>query len=477
MPPTKKKRQMEPSPPPEFEPRKVLEDPGSGLTFEYLRLAEAEILFEEIVVNRCYAQHGIEVQPNSVVVDAGANIGLFALWCALEAPGLRLACFEPLPPCVDVLSRNVNGLVGGIGGCSAVAVVPFALGACAESGESFTYYPTQPGESTRYPEERLATLTRVAEAARHAFARAEAEVRGGAQFLSGSTWEGKESAPAVLAALRDVDTQAQRELAVALAGTGRGDAGSGIEEKGGGDNVENSGRASTSREIVAVLDEAPLIFPCRVVTLSWALAQLEAEGPGSEWCQKSVRHKVSGSSLEQVPAQLPAFEVDLLKIDVEGSELSVLHGITDVDWNRIRQVVVEVCDSPSGDGEAVKKKRLDKISEQSGCSRESTGEAKTTSTNTTVMTECCGVQERVSTSRVGQVVSLLKEKGFCVVADQQGCSNTKHSGETDPSPEGGDHHNSESKSKPFEAHSFLHFTPAQACLWYVYARRLAVASS
>jgi Methyltransferase FkbM domain len=36
--------------------------------------------------------------------------------------------------------------------------------------------------------------------------------------------------------------------------------------------------------------------------------------------------------------------VDLLKIDVEKSELDVLHGIAETDWPRIRQVVSEVHD-------------------------------------------------------------------------------------------------------------------------------------
>jgi hypothetical protein len=34
--------------------------------------------------------------------------------------------------------------------------------------------------------------------------------------------------------------------------------------------------------------------------------------------------------------------IDLLKIDVEKSELDVLHGIEDCHWDRIRQIVVEI---------------------------------------------------------------------------------------------------------------------------------------
>lgn len=40
----------------------------------------------------------------------------------------------------------------------------------------------------------------------------------------------------------------------------------------------------------------------------------------------------------------PEGPIDLLKIDVEGSELEVLEGLDDSDWRRIRQCVIEVQD-------------------------------------------------------------------------------------------------------------------------------------
>ncbi len=36
--------------------------------------------------------------------------------------------------------------------------------------------------------------------------------------------------------------------------------------------------------------------------------------------------------------QLQIANVDLLKVDVEGDELAVLHGVNDEDWPKIRQV-------------------------------------------------------------------------------------------------------------------------------------------
>ncbi|CAN0552575.1 unnamed protein product, partial [Ectocarpus sp. 8 AP-2014] len=48
---------------------------------------------QEVFVRRSYFQHGIRVEEGAVVVDAGANIGLFSLQCLREAKGVQvLAC-------------------------------------------------------------------------------------------------------------------------------------------------------------------------------------------------------------------------------------------------------------------------------------------------------------------------------------------------------------------------------------------------
>ena len=53
-------------------------------------------------------------------------------------------------------------------------------------------------------------------------------------------------------------------------------------------------------------------------------------------CQlRNISHIVEEYSIEKI---------DLLKIDCEGAEYSALRGISDADWKKIRQVVVEVHD-------------------------------------------------------------------------------------------------------------------------------------
>lgn len=45
---------------------------------------------QEVFVRRSYLQHGLIVSDGAVVIDAGANIGLFSLQCLREATGVQV---------------------------------------------------------------------------------------------------------------------------------------------------------------------------------------------------------------------------------------------------------------------------------------------------------------------------------------------------------------------------------------------------
>lgn len=45
---------------------------------------------KEVFIRRSYLQHGIAIGDNVVVIDAGANIGLFSLQCLREAKGAQV---------------------------------------------------------------------------------------------------------------------------------------------------------------------------------------------------------------------------------------------------------------------------------------------------------------------------------------------------------------------------------------------------
>ena len=69
---------------------------------------EAAILYREIVTERTYERHGIDVRSGDVVFDVGANVGLFAIHLSRTTPGVRVYAFEPIPPLFEALTRNIN---------------------------------------------------------------------------------------------------------------------------------------------------------------------------------------------------------------------------------------------------------------------------------------------------------------------------------------------------------------------------------
>ena len=76
--------------------RGLMRDDALGITFEHCGADEAEFLYEEIFTRRAYLQGGVQFpltntpSEPAVVVDVGANIGLFSLHCLALAWPLRL---------------------------------------------------------------------------------------------------------------------------------------------------------------------------------------------------------------------------------------------------------------------------------------------------------------------------------------------------------------------------------------------------
>eukprot|EP00966_Prymnesium_polylepis_P046120 1067991-Prymnesium_polylepis.1 len=88
---------------------RLMED-ADGLVFEYLHEGEAEFLYEEIFTRRSYLRAGVVVPPCGapVVVDVGANIGLFALLALRDNPCARVIAVEPASAAFAVLERNLH---------------------------------------------------------------------------------------------------------------------------------------------------------------------------------------------------------------------------------------------------------------------------------------------------------------------------------------------------------------------------------
>ncbi|GAB3451678.1 hypothetical protein GCM10027570_28930 [Streptomonospora sediminis] len=204
---------------------------------------DARFVYQEIFEHDIYSVDDLPEKP--VVVDAGANVGLFSMYVKRLRPRARIIAFEPAPECLEALRRNVQ-----LHGMTDVAVHPCGLG--SETREaSFTYYPHLPANSTFRPEGKGIVKDMVAD-------------------------------------------QTGQEFATAL---------------------------FTPTELVV-----------RVERLSQILA---AHHPDVD-------------------------TIDLLKIDVEGTEAEVLRGIDDADWAKVRKMELEVQDtehSPVADVEELLRDR------------------------------------------------------------------------------------------------------------------------
>ena len=227
-------------------PRTLLTDDARNLTFECLHAEEAEFLFEEVFTRRSYCQSGVRVPKRGapLVVDVGANIGLFSLFALTENPRATVIAIEPAPQLFAILERNLDHHFD-----TGAAECVRALMLDEPGVQTLYYYADAPGESTRNPIER---------------------------------------------------SMQRKRLATAMREGSRGGAGSRAfcEE----DDADGHPIAVEARTLSQVLDAARL------------------------------------------SSALSASTIALLKIDVEGDEEQVLHGLSASRWRTVQQVVIEVHD-------------------------------------------------------------------------------------------------------------------------------------
>jgi phthiocerol/phenolphthiocerol synthesis type-I polyketide synthase E len=113
----------------------------NGLSIRCQSRAEARYFYQTIFEERSYLRHGLRIDPGATVLDVGANIGIFSMFAALEAPGIRLYSFEPVRPLFDMLRSNLVDL------CDDATLLN--SGISDTTGESvITYYPNSPGMSS-----------------------------------------------------------------------------------------------------------------------------------------------------------------------------------------------------------------------------------------------------------------------------------------------------------------------------------------
>ncbi|MFD2420823.1 FkbM family methyltransferase [Amycolatopsis pigmentata] len=112
---------------------------------------EIAFIHTEIFSEHCYLRRGITIGEDAVVVDVGANVGLFTLYVKQLRPRARVLALEPMPATFEALRANLDRH-----GVTGVTPLRRALGARPEPDVAFTYFADVPGNSTRYPESKAA---------------------------------------------------------------------------------------------------------------------------------------------------------------------------------------------------------------------------------------------------------------------------------------------------------------------------------
>ena len=67
---------------------------------------ETRLILDEIVLDKLYFQEGVSVSPGDIVLDVGANIGVFALSAAKQ--GAQVYAYEPIPGTFELLQQNIH---------------------------------------------------------------------------------------------------------------------------------------------------------------------------------------------------------------------------------------------------------------------------------------------------------------------------------------------------------------------------------
>ena len=67
---------------------------------------EARATLHEIFVDKLYFQEVVSILPGDIVLDVGANIGVFTLFAAKQ--GAQVYAYEPVPPTFEVLQHNIH---------------------------------------------------------------------------------------------------------------------------------------------------------------------------------------------------------------------------------------------------------------------------------------------------------------------------------------------------------------------------------
>ena len=116
---------------------------ADGAPIYCLTASEAIVLDDHV---SGYLNHGISLREGSVVVDVGANIGVFGIRASGWWKNIEIHSFEPVPQIFEVLKKNAE-----LSRNDKFFAYQMGLGS-KEDKLSFTYFPNSPALSTSNPE-------------------------------------------------------------------------------------------------------------------------------------------------------------------------------------------------------------------------------------------------------------------------------------------------------------------------------------
>lgn len=145
----------------------------NGMAIQHWQKGETDFLYEEIFGKEtAYDREGLRFEPGAVIVDAGANIGMFSMYAAMRCKGnARIYSFEPMGSTFSVLKANAEATNKGNfasvfqpAAGAEVKITPFHKGlADKEMHVEFEHHPHFSVWSTQDPKLAKERLQRIAE--------------------------------------------------------------------------------------------------------------------------------------------------------------------------------------------------------------------------------------------------------------------------------------------------------------------------
>jgi FkbM family methyltransferase len=125
----------------------------NGSSIQQANPLETSHLLQQIFVDNLYFRNGISLAANPLVIDGGANIGLFTLFVLQHHPSATVVAVEPAPQTFRVLQANTSRF-------KTATVHNYALG--REDGTMpFIYFPNSTTASGLHEPEDVERLERL----------------------------------------------------------------------------------------------------------------------------------------------------------------------------------------------------------------------------------------------------------------------------------------------------------------------------